>query len=392
MTFETPARIEPCGIEETVPAALTDLALEIRSSADSLGRHLHPDTASELRAVTRVMNAHYSNLIEGHITAPHEIEAALAYRYGDVENRTFAEEAVAHVRVQEWIDRTHALGELPEPTSAAFIADLHSHLYAAMPRDLRLSEHEGSRKEIVPGAFRVPGEEVVVGRHLPPSASRVPAFLDHFAARYRGLTRDAIGRILCIPAAHHRLNYIHPFLDGNGRVSRLMSHAMCCTAGIDGSGLWSISRGLARGLVDSAEYMKRMDAADQPRRGDRDGRGNLSLATLTALTQWFLTVILDQIRCMDAMFDPVPLVGRYTRLVADLHPGREHLPLLVAHVLNHGEMDRGDVIHVAGVPEHSAADDLGDLIRGGFLKATTHGAPIRISFPLEHRAWLFPGF
>ncbi|MCE6950120.1 Fic family protein [Cereibacter sphaeroides] len=392
MTFETPARIEPCGIEETVPAALTDLALEIRSSADSLGRQLHPDTVAELRAVTRVMNAHYSNLIEGHITAPHDIEAALACRDGDVENRTFAEEAAAHVRVQEWIDRTHARGELPEPTSAAFIADLHRHLYATMPRDLWLTEHEGSRKEIVPGAFRAQGEEVVVGRHLPPSASRVPAFLDHFAARYRGLTRGAIGQILCIPAAHHRLNYIHPFLDGNGRVSRLMSHAMCCTAGIDGSGLWSISRGLARGLVDSAEYMERMDAADQPRRGDRDGRGNLSLATLTAFTQWFLTVILDQIRCMEAMFDPGLLTGRYTRLLGDLHPGRERLPLLIAHILHHGEMDRRYVMRLAGVPEHSVADDLGALIRGGFVKIMIPQGPVRIAFPLEHRAWLFPGF
>ena len=31
---------------------------------------------------------------------------------------------------------------------------------------------------------------------------------------------------MAIAAAHHRFNYIHPFPDGNGRVSRLMSHAM----------------------------------------------------------------------------------------------------------------------------------------------------------------------
>jgi Fic family protein len=96
-----------------------------------------------------------------------------------------------------------------------------------MPEELRFTEHDGQRKEIIPGAFRVEGEEVAVGRHLPSSAHRVPAFMDHFVMRYRSMTRGATGRILSIPAAHHRLNYIHPFLDGNGRVSRLMSHAMC---------------------------------------------------------------------------------------------------------------------------------------------------------------------
>ena len=51
-----------------------------------------------------------------------------------------------------------------------------------------------------------------------------------------------------------RLNYIHPFPEGNGRVSRLMSHAMAHTAGIGAHRLWSVSRGLARGLESRTEY------------------------------------------------------------------------------------------------------------------------------------------
>ena len=48
----------------------------------------------------------------------------------------------------------------------------------------------------------------------------------HFAQRYRFEPLGMGTRITAMAAAHHRLNYIHPFLDGNGRVSRLMSHAM----------------------------------------------------------------------------------------------------------------------------------------------------------------------
>jgi Fic family protein len=89
-------------------------------------------------------------------------------------------------------------------------------------------------------------------------------------------------RILALSAAHHRLNYIHPFLDGNGRVTRLMSHAMALQAGIGAHGLWSVSPGLARGLESRGDYKRMMDHADMPRQGDLDGRGNLSTKALAS--------------------------------------------------------------------------------------------------------------
>ena len=390
MVLETPARIEPCGIEEMVPEELMDLVLEIRSAAEALGRRLHPDSAAELRSMTRIMNAYYSNLIEGHNTRPRDIEAALAGQLDHVENRPLAEEAVAHVSVQAWIDQRYSEGQLPEPTSVEFIQELHLRFYEAMPEELRFTEHDGVRKEIVPGTFRVEGEEVEVGRHLPPSAERLPAFMGHFSSRYHDLTRGAAGKILSIPAAHHRLNYIHPFLDGNGRVSRLMSHAMCQSAGIGGHGLWSISRGLARGLADPAEYKERMDAADHQRRGDRDGRGNLSLAALTSFSAWFLTVMLDQIRFTEAMFDLTSLQDRYTRLIGDLYPGKDRLPQLIKRVLAQGEMPRGDASFVTGVKDRAARNDLSELLKAGFLKSDTPKGPVRIAFPLDYRERLFP--
>ena len=48
-------------------------------------------------------------------------------------------------------------------------------------------------------------------------------------------------------AAHHRLAWIHPFVDGNGRVARLMSHAMLLERAGYGA-VWSVARGLARNV------------------------------------------------------------------------------------------------------------------------------------------------
>src|SRR5581483_6853412 len=120
--------------------------------------------------------------------------------------------------------------------------------------------------------------------------------------RYRFDRFGASAPIVAIAAAHHRFNYIHPFPDGNGRVSRLMSHAMAHVSGIGAHGLWSISRGLARGIENKTEYKRMMDYADTPRQGDLDGRGNLSQRALTEFILWFLRVCLDQVNFMSGLF------------------------------------------------------------------------------------------
>ena len=89
-----------------------------------------------------------------------------------------------------------------------------------------------------------PEHDVAVGRHEPPSSARVADFMRLLRGALPLAQLGKAARILAIPAAHHRFNYIHPFPDGNGRVSRLMSHAMAHEAGIGAHGLWSISRGL----------------------------------------------------------------------------------------------------------------------------------------------------
>src|SRR5205807_7905151 len=169
---------------------------------------------------------------------------------------------------------------------------------------------------MTPGEWRTdPAYDVAVGRHVPPSSARVADFMRYFEERF---TFERLGRaaqIMAMASAHHRLNYIHPFPDGNGRVSRLMSHAMALGAEIGAHGLWSLSRGLARGLESRGEYKRMMDSADMPRQGDLDGRGNLSERALTDFTAWFLRVCLDQVSFMSRLFDLDALAQRLRTFV-----------------------------------------------------------------------------
>lgn len=387
--IEVPTRIEPCFLEEA-RGELLDLVAELPGAASNLAARLHPQTAANLADLVRVMNCYYSNLIEGHNTRPREIERALNNDLdANEERRNLQLEARAHIRIQKMIDEEFAAGTLPPATSVAFIQRLHREFYRDAPEAMLRIEGAGRSFLMAPGELRSdPEHEVVVGRHLPPSSDVVAAFMAHFERRYGAQTSTA-ARLLALPAAHHRLNYIHPFPDGNGRVSRLMSHAMALQAGIGAHGLWSISRGLARGLESRGEYKRMMDHADTPRQGDLDGRGNLSARALEEYSIWFLKVCLDQVRFMTDLFELDGLSDRL-RKYADYKGWRPEASKLLVEVLHRGEIARGDADAITGLGERTARTLLGELLKDRILGATSEKGPVSLRFPIDALDVLLP--
>lgn len=395
-------QIEPARLEE-LSGEIPDLVAELSARAEVLGRALHPRTAANLADLVRIMNTYYSNLIEGHHTRPRDIERALAGET-DEDKRDLQLEAAAHVRLQREIDRQAAEGTLPDPSDPGFIRYLHREFYAGASEAMLTIESRRHRFVMVPGEWRRGAEQdVEVGEHLPPSSDRVPAFMDYFHQRFAfdppaGNSLLAVGqgkarRIVATATAHHRFNWIHPFPDGNGRVSRLMSHAMAQEAGIGAHGLWSIARGLARGLEAGAagrgEYKQHMAWADAPRQGDRDGRGNLSLRGLEVFAAWFLKVCLDQVNFMSGLFELDVLARRLVRYAAE-----EELPdecaLLLQAALMRGEFERGEAAAITGRPERSASRFLKQLTDIGLLASDTPKGPVSLRFPSSTLEVLFP--
>ncbi|MFN2288124.1 MAG: Fic family protein [Chromatocurvus sp.] len=110
-------------------------------------------------------------------------------------------------------------------------------------------------------------------------------FLGRFGNVHSNLgNAEAIFSAAAAAAAHHRLLWIHPFLDGKGRVARLMSYAML-NVSLDTGGGWSIARGLAR---QESRHKQHLTSCDQPRSRDPDGRGSRSEAVLADFTEFSL--------------------------------------------------------------------------------------------------------
>lgn len=133
-------------------------------------------------------------------------------------------------------------------------------------RSIALSERDGNT-EIIGGKIRTRG--VRVGQHVAPPAELVSNMLQLFERTYSDRTHGN-SRIIAAAAAHHRLMWIHPFLDGNGRVARLFTDAYFKSIPLTGYGLWNVSRGLAK---DRGNYKAMHAKTDMKRQGDYDGRG-----------------------------------------------------------------------------------------------------------------------
>jgi Fic family protein len=389
--LEPVSRIEPVRLENP-PEAVADLAAELSALSAKLGGSLHPRTAVNLAELVRIMNTYYSNLIEGHDTRPRDIERALAGEFDkDQGRRNLQIEAAAHVRVQSQIDRMAAEDRAPEPASAEFLQWLHREFYRDAPEPMLRVRGAGRDFTMTPGVWRSrPQHDVAVGRHVPPSSHHVDEFMRYFADRYRLDPMGKAGRIIAMAAAHHRFNYIHPFPDGNGRVSRLMSHAMAWKADIAAHGLWSVSRGLARGLNSRSEYKQMMGLADTPRQGDSDGRGNLSERALIDFVSWFLRVAIDQVGFMSSLFELDNLTNRLRAFVGQRETLKPEAARLLNEVLVRGEIERGEASRITGLPERSARRVLNDVVKEGMLASATPKGPVSLRFPAHSLETLFP--
>ncbi|WP_417827445.1 Fic family protein [Thalassospira sp.] len=365
---------------------INDLALDLATRAAAFRSSLPASTASALADLIRSMNCYYSNLIEGHNTHPVDIERALKDDYSaDPKKRDLQLEAKAHIEVQKWIDRD---GLVDIPVAPASILEIHRRFCALLPEDLLIVENPdtGERLRVIPGQLRE--RDVRVGQHFAISPGAVPRFLDRMHEAY--LRSGRIEAILAAACAHHRLLWVHPFLDGNGRVARLMSYAMLRQS-LNTGGLWSIARGLAR---NDTIYKTHLQACDEQRHGDRDGRGSLSESALSNFVEFFLGVCIDQIDFMEGLMKPDRLRDRIMiwaeeEIRAGALPAKSDLVLKA--ILYQGELSRRDVADILGASDRTARRVTSALIESGALKSESSRAPLLLAFPAKLAGRWMPG-
>jgi len=383
--YDAPHQFEPLMPRDAASAELAELAYDLSQEARELAGKPVP---AELSQLLRGMNSYYSNRIEGQHTRPLEIEQALRRDFSS-DARLAARQrlALAHMEVEAWVE-AHYSGQpgVAQLWQAESVQALHHALFARLPELDRVSD-EG--EAILPGVWRV--RDVQVGQHVAPTAASVPAFLARWAQVYGGVRRGEMA-LLAVAAAHHRLGWIHPFTDGNGRVMRLHTHALLHAMGLT-AGVWSPLRGFARA---QAEYYRLLADADMPRHGDLDGRGNLSERTLVAWMRFVLSTCLDQVRFMKTQLDLSRFEQRLAACLQFEHSERksgvrpEALRPLHYLFLSGQSLERGEFKTMTGLGERVATAALGALVRRGLLVSDSPQGRVRFGVPMHALRFYFP--
>jgi len=340
--------------------------------------------------MVREMNCYYSNLIEGHKTIPRDIERALKRDFSEnATQRDNQQLSLAHIAVEKSMEERLADRSV-DVYAPDFLCWLHKEFYTRLPESLHwATTKNGLRYQINPGYLR--DFMVDVGRHTPPDFGALPQFLSRFHSFYGDEHILETNRLVAIASAHHRLAWIHPFGDGNGRVIRLQSQALLIRHGIASHGLWTLSRGLARWRQ---RYYAALESADRSRQGDLDGRGNLSDAALAEFCVFFLETMLDQIQFMSGLLDLPSLrtrVERYFQFeTVHLKRYRAELMRLVRTLIDEGEIPRTRVQEITGKGGTVSAEIIKLGLQEGLVESPSPKGPLQPGFPSKILDFYFP--
>jgi Fic family protein len=364
---------------------LDALAEDLSARALALKGLVHPATAGRIADLLRGVNSYYSNRIEGQHSHPREIERALRKDFDKAPDKARLQRlAIAHIDTQKEMESWLAAEPELSVYSPDFIARLHASFYGKLPVEERVTEQGDA---IVPGKWRT--NDVQVGEHVAPERKAVPDFLARVEQVYSA-EKGAARQLIALACAHHRLAWVHPFRDGNGRVMRLQSQAALIRQGA-GSGLWAVSRGLARSVKS---YYDRLADADQPRQGDLDGRGNLSERGLAAFAKYFLETCLDQVTFMSELLqlkDLRPRMRAYLKLLAETESDiRAEAEPALYHVFLAGSVKRGEFKQMTGLGARVADQAIAAMLKKGLLVSETPKGAVSIGLPLDALGFYFP--
>ena len=388
--YRHPSAMEPLLPKER-GARLAELTWEILKASGCLTGQVHsPHVLKRVGDLVREMNCYYSNLIEGHKTIPRDIERAMKHDFShDKTQRDNQRLSLAHIAVEKLMAERLADGVV-DVYATEFLCWLHHEFYSRLPESLHWAKTQGAQTyRVEPGRLR--DFMVDVGRHTPPHFESLPQFMARFHAFYGDEEILETNRLVVIAAAHHRLAWIHPFGDGNGRVIRLHSQALITRHGLGEHGLWTLSRGLAR---HRQRYYTALETADRGRRNDFDGRGNLSDTGLADFCVFFLEIILDQIQFMSGLLELPALrtrVERYFQFQAlHLHRYREEIMRVVRTLVDEGEIPRTRVREITGKAATVSAEIIKRGLQEGYFETPSPKGPLRPAFPAKVHEYYFP--
>jgi len=172
---------------------------------------------------------------EALITLINEAEVAeQVYNSNAIENSTLSLEETEKIILQIDLDRFITEREIFEAKNLARVVTYINKKAKEQELDLQmiLSLHKMLIANIcddIAGRFRINNEYVRVGSHIAPAPKEIVDRLNRMLADYNATSYESI--INRIARLHLTFEYIHPFVDGNGRIGRVINNYLLLREG-----------------------------------------------------------------------------------------------------------------------------------------------------------------
>lgn len=209
---------------------------------------VNPTALASLRETAKLYTTHYSTMIEGNQLKPEEIKEVIQLQ-GHFPGRERDEHEVkgyyaALAQLEQYAAQNH-------PVTEKIIQTLHALVMSDPGYAGGFAEASG-RTRIKRTPYR-DGQNVIKDRgagtivYMPPEAKDVQGLMRNLVSWIK--ENEEIPCPIVAGIAHYQFATIHPYYDGNGRTSRLLTTLILHLGGYDLKGLYSLEEYYAKNLL-----------------------------------------------------------------------------------------------------------------------------------------------
>lgn len=284
------------------PLASAIIELE-KLRVKSLGGPVPPYIFFQLKDIFHILESLGSARIEGNQTTLSEIVENVI---GSHSNEKSDESLQEIKNIEQAIDFIESQVNKNTIFDRALISEIHKILVEGLSIP---PSGEGSR---YPGSLRQINVVITGSNHIPPDQFKVPEYFEELMDFVNTETISQ-NHLLITAIAQHRMAWIHPFDNGNGRLIRMFTYAMLIKQGFQiKSG--RILNPTAIFCIDRDKYYEKLALADS---GEKDGVLDWCLYVLEGLRQ--------EIEKIDKLLDLSFITSNILMPVLDYALGREHI-------------------------------------------------------------------
>lgn len=320
-------RMEALGFDLQNEALLDNLTLDVLKSSEIEGEHLKQDQVRSSIAQKLGMD------IAGAVIADRNVEGTVQMMMDSTQN-CFA--PLTSQRLFDW--------------HAALFPTGRSGMHTITVADWR--KDDAGPMQVVSGAA---GKEKV--HFEAPSAKQVPVEMNQFLEWYN--TEDKLDLVLKAAVAHLWFVTVHPFDDGNGRITRALTDMLLARADGSNQRFYSMS---AQILLQRKEYYSLLEKTQQ---GDLD---------ITNWMRWFLECLANALKATSSILNPVlsktDFWNKHTS--TQLNERQKKLLNMLLDGFD-GKLTSSKWAKIAKCSKDSAIRDINDLIKKNILQKEAAG-------------------